>query len=556
MKLMSSLMITLVLTTALSAQTIPAEKRLPPGVLAFGSIPSVPDLGHQLKDTSTGALINDPALDDFRQQIIDKFKELNDEAEGELGFPLSDLEALLAGELTLAAIRPIGQQLGGVLMMNIGDHNDIFEKLVEKAEEALENQGAEKETDELDGTKVTLYTTPADSDQPNSTPRTIAWCLKDQTVVVASSVMLIESLLERWDGNHQMTFADSEIYTEIMNQCAPAGARPSIIWYYEPIQLALAGMAASPEMAMASAMASAYMPILGLNNLKGVGGVIEMATEEYDSISRTMIYAEAPVTGVLKVFEMPSTLQGPPAWVSANSGMYFGFHWNVEGAYQSIETMYDTFTGQPGAFDQMVSQTAKRADGPDLHPKDDIIDALTGVVHMSMNAPEEGSETPTGMISVHVKDVKKAQSLLDAMSQKNEFEIEEYSGAQIYKLTTGVGAAAIHQDAFFFASSVDYIKNMLDGKGVSLKDDPNFKQLTSKLPPKQSYVSFANAANGWEQGYENLRNGEYDSVTEGELDFSVLPPFAKISKHFIPYTSYGVQIENGALMVQYGLRKE
>ena len=61
-------------------------------------------------------------------------------------------------------------------------------------------------------------------------------------------------------------------------------------------------------------MIQMFMPLLGINNLKGIGGNIDLVTDEFDSISRTLIYVDLPASGLLKVFQFPAVEQSPPSW--------------------------------------------------------------------------------------------------------------------------------------------------------------------------------------------------------------------------------------------------
>jgi len=94
----------------------------------------------RFQQTAISSLIHDPALDAFRAQLVEKFEEGKRKAEEELGLALSDIGALFAGEFSIAVVRPVGQALGGVLFMDIGDNEDVLQKLLAKVEEADEDE--------------------------------------------------------------------------------------------------------------------------------------------------------------------------------------------------------------------------------------------------------------------------------------------------------------------------------------------------------------------------------------------------------------------------------
>ena len=551
-------LLSLALTFALArpswADAIPAEKRLPPGVLAFVKVPSVPDLAARLKDSATGGLINDPAFDEFRAPLQEALEELAGQAEEELGFPLSDLEALLAGEAAFAVVRNVGQPLGMVAFLEVGDHHDILNQVLAKIDTQMMRQDSEKGTDSFANTEITVYS-PMSKPGARANPFVFAYAVKDDLFVAGSSVAAVEAVLTRWDGTHAMTFADAPIYNRIIDKCSEADSAPVVKWYLDPVQLTLAGLSMSPDTQLFSAMAAGYLPLLGLNQLKGIGGTMEVATEQFDSVSRTMFYAEPPTTGILKIFEMPSTIVAPPAWVPEDAGIYFGFHWNVQGAYEAIGTLYDTVLNQPGGFERMVTNAAKQASGPDLHPKDDVIDVVTGVVHAYFKPPAGRPQDFSGMFAFGVSDEAKARKLLDALSTDGARVSETFQGTEIFKNGNGKGAAAITGGFVHIASDEQFLKDALAGNIQSLSQSASYRRVASHVPEKVSLLTVSNA-NQFKSTYESLRTGQLNSLVEGKVDFTLLPPFEEIAHHFASSTSYTVADEQGALMVQFTLRPE
>jgi len=554
---LATTMMVLAPAMASAQDRVPAEKRLPPGVLAYATVPSGQNLAERLKNSSTGDLINDPAMAEFRDHVLEKISEGAQEAEEELGFPLSDLQALFAGEVAVAAVRPAGQTLGYAILAEVGDHKDIFDKVMEKVDSGINKENVETLKENIDDIEVTVYSFEIEAGDGKKIPSTFCWFLKDGTFVGGSSLRILESIVERWDGEHQMTFSDSLVYTAIMEKCEANQGEPVIKWYFEPIQLSLASMSLSPDLAMASAMASAYLPILGLNGLKGMGGTVEIATDKYDSISRTMIYADQPTTGVLKVFEFPSTISGPPAWVPSEAATYFSVNWNLPGAYRAVASMYDTFTGQPGGFDRMVDNATADAAGGDLNIKDDIVDAITGEVHGYFIPPTDGNpENIKGVFALKIASAEKAAKIMDLMTSDGEFEKETVRGREVLKNSNGNGIATYADGNLYFSSDIDRIEAAIAGKADKpLSANADFIAARAKAPAKLAMITYANATDGWKASYDAARNGDLDSATEGEIDFSLLPPFEDISKYFVSSISYAVGDENGAVIVQMGLKK-
>lgn len=543
--------------TVLAADAVTADRRLPPGVLLYASCPDIPRTGEQFRQTSFGQLISDPELEDLRGLLIEKFEEFSKQAEEKIEMPLSDLAALFSGELSFALVRPLGQSLGYVMFMDVGDHRDILDRVLAKIDAEMANRDASKEVETVDGVAVTLYSVPRDT--PDTPPYTTAYFVRDNMVVVGSTLSLLKSVLTRWDGQHAQTFAGSDVYKELMAKCLTDGqSKPAFKWFVNPIDLAMAGLATQPEYQMASIMFSAYLPTLGLNRLKAFGGAMELATEEFDSVSRTMVYVEPPATGLLKVFEFRASIQGPPAWVPEDAAQFFGLDWNVAGAYAAIESIYDSFMGQPGAFERQVNQAAGPAGG--LHPKKDIIDALTGSVQGYIIPPASGDAKETqGVVVVGLTDDEKGKQLLEGiLKQSGSEETSELRGTTLYHLggEGNPGVATIKSKQLIIADSAERLMEVVAGQTASpLTRSTKFKPIADKLPPAASILTYQDASDQMKAAYEAARSGGLDAFVEGRFDFSILPPFDTLSKYFRPQATYVVPVENGAITVQFTLKR-
>jgi len=532
---------------------ITAEQRLPDGVLLFVSVPDALAAHQNFKDTGISQLISDPALEAFRQQLIEKFQEVEEKAQDELGLSISDITSLFSGELTLAVLRPAGQTLGGVLFMDIGNHEDILKKLIAKAEAADENEKVEKEVEKIDDLEVTTYSIAVRNDE-NADPVTISYFIKDQKLVVASSFSLLESVLDQWDGDSENSFATNAIYSEIIEKCTDEDSEPVLQYFIDPVGLLATGLGMNPDTQLFAGMV--YSPAFGLHNFKGMGGTVELATKEYDSLSRAMYYVDGPASGILKIFELRPTISTPPDWVPADAGQFMAFDWNIKGAYESIESIYDSFTGA-GKFAQMMTGLSQQAPG-NLHIKKDIVDVLSGQIQwylLSSAAPEDLS----GTLAIGVNDAAKGQKLIDVvMGNIGESETTEFKGTQLSAASgEGKGAAAVKDNFILIAKTTDQLKLSLSGpaRAPLLKSDV-YQSIAKSIPEKVSLLAFQNPADQLAAGYEKARAGDYDSFTEGKLDLSVLPPFEVLRKYFTPSATYFTPDEHGTLGVQFSLKRK
>ncbi|WP_437230469.1 hypothetical protein SH661x_001984 [Planctomicrobium sp. SH661] len=540
--------------SAFADDEITADQRLPEGVLMYISIPDVLAAHESFQKTGMSELIHDPALDDFRKQLIEKFEEGKQKAEEELGVTLSDLASLFAGELTLAVVRPVGQTLGGVFFMDIGENEEVLNKLIAKALEADEDEKVEQSTETIEDQEINVFTITVNDDE-DADPVTVAYFIKDEKLVVASSISILESVLENWAGDSEESFATNEIYTEIIDKCSDEDSNPALLYYFDPVGLLATGLGMNPDTQLFAGMV--YSPAFGLTGFKGLGGTVELATEEYDSISRAMYYVDGPASGILKIFEFRPTISAPPAWVPAEAGQFIALDWNIKGAYEAIESIYDSFTG-PGKFDQVITGLSQQG-AANLHIKNDIVDVLSGQIQWYL-IPSEKPEDMLGTVAIGVNDAAKGQRLIDGIMKLNgEVETSEFKGVQL-SAPAGedkTGVAAIKDNMILIAKDTEQLKLTLSGPAKTpLVKSEEYKQMAKIIPEKVSLLAFQDPADSLAAPYEKARAGDFDSVTEGQLDLSVLPPFEVLRKYLTPSASYFVPDEHGTLGVQFSLKRK
>lgn len=551
------------LATGLSAQEeVRSDRRLPPGVLVYGSTPDIPASYEAFQNTSYGQLINGPELEAFRVQLLENFEQQAasglEDVEAEFGMTLSDFTSLFAGDATFAIVRPIGQPLGGVLMLEIGDHVDLIEQLISKIETQLaEVFSQEKQVEDYDGTQLNIYS--IETAHPDFAVIDVTYFLKDGHVVVASSRTLAESILERWDGQHSATFADDEIYATIREKCAPEeDASPDSVWFVNPIGLTTASLELVPQAKPFTALIPLYLPTLGLNRLKATGAVMDIDAPDFNMVTRSLMYVDRPAAGILKFFELRPTLSTPSAWVPASSSQYMALDWNIAGAYEAVEAVYDGFLG-PGSFDRQMTDLTRQANQENLHPKRDVVDVIAGKIEGYLGEPGEDG-VPAFALAIDVTDEEKAWNLVNA-SLESSVDVSEHDirGTRAFStiMTDDTEIAITVKDKqILVASGIDRLSQVLSGEpgGTSLQESAEFQRAQKHLPEQVSMLSYQSPVAQLRSPYEKLRAGEFDDQTGGQFDFSVLPPFQDIEKYFAPTVSYLIPDEKGALSVQMSLK--
>jgi hypothetical protein len=567
----------------------PGPKLLPRTVYLYVSAPNVDTLKERVKGSAFGAMLKDPKLQPTYDQIKEKAAEAGGKVEQELGVSIGDLLKIPAGELSVGVFDVPGAADGGigiVLILDYGKNESTVKTLLEKAEGALEKNGAKRTTQEFEGTEIVVYTKEGGSNAATDddldiegddnagaaagAANTVAWFQKDGRYVWGNGTAALEAVLARWDGKHDDTLASNEVYGYVAEKTRSDDRDPIFTWYADPVGAFQAFATRAQGGPQPLQMATAFLPMLGVTKVKAFGGSVDASTKEFDTISKAFLYVEQPATGVLGVFQFPPAELTPPEWVPESAAMYLGANWDVPAAVQAVKTLVDTFQG-PGAFDQIMNRAANSPNAK-VHPQKDLLDQLTGRLDMvnfpavvPRNAPAGGppiAQQPA-VLAVGVKDEAKMKDLLNRLSQTQGFpgKKRDFQGTTIYELPMpnpaggqATMAFAAAKGSLIFATDPARMEDVLrSGNAAPLAQSDAYKAIAEHMPDKVSMVSYSDQRDQLKSIYEALRSGQFAQQLEG-FDFSVLPAFEDIAKYFRSSGSYALPDENGAMFVSFSLK--
>ncbi|MCX7419847.1 MAG: hypothetical protein NT013_09960 [Planctomycetia bacterium] len=552
---------------AAEEEAVPTDRLLPTDVSVYVSIPSVDDLKARFGKSSLGEMTEDSAFEPFKAELTKAFEHVSGEIEQNLGVTLKDLLQVPSGELAFAVITPPGKKISGIMFLDFGDSEKTIDALMEKGEKALAEQGASSEDEEIDGTKVTVWTIKKDDDEEEK-PNQLVYFIKDTMLVVASDLDTAKGALTRWDGKHSDTFADNDNYNLILKKCQSEDDDGLLVWYVNPMGLV---QAALTQVAAANPQAALFMGFtepLGINGIKAVGGSVDMATENFDSTSKTFMLIEQPTKGLLNVFQFPAIEQKPPRWVTTNASAWFSLNWDIAGAFTAVETMVDMFRG-PGSTAAAIDQIAQQE--PKVHLKKDVIDVISGRIQFVMESAKkkddkEGQDRV--VVALGLKDSKKFKATMAKIAKAPGFpaKAREFQGSTIYEFEIPdfsgsgepkSGGVAIGPDQLLFSNDVTAVEAMLRGDtdGDALVDSSAYKQIAEHLPAKTSIVSFSKQDSQIETLWEAARSGQLGAAFP-DLDFSKLPDFDAVKKYLQPSGSYTVPEKKGVLFVSFSTKSK
>lgn len=555
---------------ALSADdVIPGERRLPRDVVAYVSFRNIADLRAQWGQTLTGQLWRDDSLADFRPAIEAQITEMWKEYEEYVGLGLPELLDIPHGELVAALAIQTDGKPAAVMLLDYGDKADAVNKLIEKLSEGAKEQELERAEEEFEDTKLIVYRHPA-GDENKPPQDAVAYFMKDTFLVVGNGSSSLKGVLNRWDGKHENTLAENPVFRYIADKSRDQQqeAAPLMNWFIDPLGLVKAALSTSPRTPPQVSMVLTMLPFLGVDKFKGVGGSFDMARGDFDMVSRTLVYFEPPAKGVLRMFQFDVEGQAPPKWVTDQASSYFAINWNIAKAYGAAESLVDSFQGA-GAFTRLIQQLADHEQSGGVHLKKDLIDQLTGKVHViGESAGDDDEESERYLVAADVSNVAGAKATLRKVAQIPGVQIKEreFQGETIYEIGSDEGedslpmGLVVAENHLMFATDVKLLERVLRGTegSATLADSSTYKRIAKRIPEKTASIGFTREDNSVQSLLAFLKSpasAQLLGEDAGELA-SKLPSIDVLKKYLTSSGSYMEPDERGLRITSFSLKKD
>lgn len=549
----------------LSAAT-PSASVLPSNTLFYMSMPSVDEFKARLDKTSFGQIRKDPAFKEFIDQIGELMEKANREFERETKMKLQQLLDIPSGEVAIAVVKPRAKPLAVVGFVDFGKSEDTVDQLLDKLEDALDAENADRKVQEYKNTRIVVYKMPGADQQQGPFKPGFSYFVKETQFVVATDVSALESILDNWGGDAGDSFANDRIFKVIMQKCKSENEKPVFQWFFNPVetlktvvQFAPAEQKLNIQMGMA-----VILPASGLSDFKGMGGTADYASGDFESVSKSMMYVNQPPQGLLNLFRFPATDLSPPQWVSEKTQAYVAMNWDIAAAYDAVESIVDLRGA--GTLEGLIENVANNPNGPGIHLKKDVIDQLNGRFHIiNQGVDEIGQAVPKFLVSIGVKNTKSVQDLFAKVikGQGAPIQTRDFRGETIMEISNPpvTIAMSVFNSAIVITSNVSLLEQIIRGDRTqdALVDSAAYKQIAKEMPAKTSMLSFQNTDEQIRVIYDAARKGEFgnaDIPAEAKDLLESLPPFEALQK-YLPITGgYTVPDDNGVMFVNLSQAKK
>lgn len=564
-----------------------APQLLPEKTLVYFRVAHTPELVDKFQQTATGRMSKDeklkPLLSQLWQVVTDAFQRV----EKEIEVPLNDLLAIPQGEICVAVVAPEKGTPQLVAWLDCGDKLLTVNKLLERGERELGNRGATRTSETIGDVALIIH------EMPGARQRRLVYFVKDQTLVIASDIDLAKQVLAQWRRQHDkdvVTLADNRKFTAIMNRSIGSkGEEPQVTWFIDPIEwVRRAGRGnASTQTGLA------IMSGLGLDGVKGAGGSLAFATEEFDGIFHTHILLENPRKAVLDALALRSGDVNPEPWVPADVESYMTLNWDVNKTYAEVVRLFDLFRGGEGSWQAQVLARAAEQFGVDLEK--DVIGAVTGRFTLItwMEKPARLNSQST-LIGVKLIDPKVSHKALVQLAERfpERLTKKSYGGVDYYEsplpqnppanlgedlVRPNIGCVAVLDDYLLISNNPQLLQQVIITKNDAsrtLAGELDFKIIASKIKrqlgdTQAGMILFNRPEEGLRQLYDLARsegirsrlktqakNNRFFKNVDDALTANPLPPFAVLAQYLAPSGGLVTSDETGFHYMAFSLRRE
>ncbi|MEW4561702.1 hypothetical protein AB1K70_04205 [Bremerella sp. JC770] len=586
------LMLSAFLVSSAWAERPNAAKIVSDQTFAFLRVANAPDFIAKMEQTAIGKAANDPQMQPFVSGIWQTLKQSAANAEERSGITLEELLSIPQGELAAGVVAMQEGNPGVVIFCDLGKDTRVIEQVVSLLETVAGNDGALIERSQFKDAEITLI-------RGNNGP--LAICIHENVLVLSNRIEVVEDTLEHWSGDREDSLASDDRFSTIVSSSRGTKDEPAqMIWYINPID----GMRNVTRNQSGAAYIMGFLPVLGLDGVKAIGGSYIAATEDFDTIGHLHIMLERPRTGVIEMIALKNASTEPEGWVPEDVTNYMTSNWDLEKSYSALENLYDSIFGD-GKLAEEIDRRINQRTGIDF--KTEVIDNLEGKFTLvQWYEPPARINSQATFIAAKVKDRAMMQRTLDRIVESlprlnDNVEKRNFGDATFY--VADAANAPIPEDVsderrqrmenrralrpepcfgligdyLFFADRpgiVEHVAMTYGGDAPRLAEDLSFKLVLNKLQDhagerKVAMVSFARPEESLRMIYELVQaestkdfigqraeRNDFFKNLQGNLDANPLPDFNVISQYLAPSGAIMVDDETGLHWIGFSLKRE
>ncbi len=437
---------------------IKTDRFFPETTQIYVAVSDVAKLREHWSQTQFHQTLASPAFEAFRESLR---KQINDAWPNRLGLTLEDLSSLPTGEIGVGLIALPGKQPGVAAMMNVSGNservNEFLTRLIRETTAAKQGEASKERL--VVGTKTieaTVLTFPPDEKHP--TARKAYYVAHPQLLLATDQKYLAELLLRKLSGDTKVSLATLPEYQAIMRRCiqdavSSGGSQtPQVRFFGRPLEAGEAIRSMTPASELNGRSPFVVLAKQGFDGIKGVGGILDFASENFETIYRVKAYIPEPPTLALKMlaFNNVESLT-PPSWVGPTANRYTTASLNALTAFNHFGPLFDEFLETKGAWNDVLASLEQDRNGPQVNLGADLF-ANFGRQFTSTNSidPKRVEEGEKYVVSLNILEGKEdatSETLARMFDSDPDFVALKIDGRSFWQYSPNRGAAAEAADS-------------------------------------------------------------------------------------------------------------
>lgn len=572
----------------------PPERMLPENTIFFAKMVDAKAFRKAFEASQYGRLFNDPALKDFREELMRRVEDAAKPFKEAVGLTVAELLELPQGPLALAAVGRDDPKLpvAGILIADAGENEKKMLDLLTRAAKQGESSGFKASTETFNSLTIHILQPPAPEEKGDKKegdksvpPPPIVWTNSGSLFLIGSDLELVKDVAAHRDGRDpSLATTASFVKTQAKTDSASAHA----IWFLDVAKLVTVAIKANAKGVDADAQQNQVMVTeLGGDGLKSIGGCFTFAGGGFESLSKTFVLAPKPVSGVLKLFSLPPIALKPEAWVPATVASYQTLSFDLDNLYDSVNELVNKF--QPGMLNIIEQQLVGPNGGQPLSLKQDLFGPLGDRITLISDFKKPVKEdSQRALLAIALEDPKVFKNTLSRIIEMTGAapEKRDFQGTTIYDFTipelpnNGAGAGmqglkgpislAIAKDCLMVTTDTTLLEQVLRSGNTPLAESESFQKIAKDLPEKASGMTFVKPDEQARISYDMIKGGGFVKALEQAaagrggrpipgldklIPVEKLPDFNVFAKYLSLSGSYSTMDDDGFLMTGFTLRR-
>lgn len=363
------------LTTGMAWAEIKTDQFFPESTKGFFAVSDAQVLSDQWKKTEMGEIFMAPEFDAFRASFQ---ASLEKAWIGRFGMSVEDTLKIASGEIGGGLIAAPGKTPGRAIVLDVtgkdAEVKDFLTKLVRKATET-QNGESRGEKIQVAGRTIDLTVLLLPPDDKFPTARTVYYTQVGNYLIAAEQKYLIELLTSQTGA----ALSSVPGYQATMRRCLAdypnKGSEPMIRFFILPLEFgeAIRSLRNLTEEEKRTVSPYSVLAKQGFSGIKGIGGTVDLATEDFEFLIRVKTYIPEPPTNALRMFSLIDNMEIPaPDWVDSGVNRTFAFNMDMLTLFNNLGPLFDDFLETPGVWEETLQSLEKDERGPKVNLKTEL----------------------------------------------------------------------------------------------------------------------------------------------------------------------------------------